>query len=23
MVDELKTRFLRCTKCRFTWREYD
>jgi DNA-directed RNA polymerase subunit M len=22
-ADEPETRFLRCTKCKFTWREYD
>ena len=22
-ADESETRFLRCTKCKFTWREYD
>ncbi len=22
-ADESETRFFRCTKCKFTWREYD
>jgi DNA-directed RNA polymerase subunit M len=22
-ADEPETRFLRCTKCKYTWREYD
>ena len=22
-LDEPETRFLRCTKCKFTWREYE
>ncbi|MDI6882413.1 MAG: transcription factor S [Methanothermobacter sp.] len=22
-ADEAETRFLRCTKCKYTWREYD
>jgi DNA-directed RNA polymerase subunit M len=22
-ADEAETRFFRCTKCKFTWREYD